>query len=55
MISELARKMLALDEDLRKCESNLRHMALVIQTEYERKELLIAKMKKIQDAVKGVL
>lgn len=55
MISEYAHKMLALDEELRKCEANLRHMANVVRNEYERKELLIAKMRQIQDAVKGVL
>lgn len=55
MISDLAHKLYELDEELRKCEANLRHMSYTIRNEYERKEQLIAKMKKIQDAVKGVL
>lgn len=47
--------MLALDEELRKCERNLEHMANVVRNEYERKELIIAKMRRIKESLKGVL
>lgn len=55
MISEEAKKMLELDDELRRVENNLHHMAKVIQSEYQRKELIINKMRVIKESLKGKL